>query len=203
MVVCSDAARHRRQRGRARLLAHEAAARVHLDVAHALPPAQRVVVLAARCRRDPTIEPDARHGNRFGVELLLGDLADVAHHVRHGLAGRGRAGAARYCRTSPGSSGRCSSSAARRLERGARRTPPRAGSAPCASGGRPRRCLSAVERHDRGEPAQHRAQRVRVGARAASRCSRGGSRRSRRPCGRGSRRAAAAAAPAAAGWTRP
>ena len=76
----------RRQRGRAALLPHQAAARVHLDVADAGAAPQRVVVLPLQ----PGLPHDgAQVGARDSGRLEVGlrHLGDVADQVGHRLAG--------------------------------------------------------------------------------------------------------------------
>ena len=147
-------ARYRRQRRGARLVAHQAAARVHLDVAHAFAAPQRVVVLPL----DPgTAHDRPRLCARKPVrgELGVGHLRHVAHDVRHRLPRRVEP--ARFRLEHQARQQRAMFlEPARRLERRLaehhRRLVPRAAPAAhdIADPG-------AVERHDRREPAQHRA----------------------------------------------
>ena len=79
----------RRQRGGARLLAHQPAAGVHLDVAHAFGAAEGIVVLPLEPRlAHDRAEP--RAGKAVRGQVGLGDLRDVAHQVGHRLAGAER-----------------------------------------------------------------------------------------------------------------
>ena len=159
IVVLDRRARRRRRARRAPASSRTSAAPgVHLDVPHALGAAERVVVLLLQPRLpDDGAEP--RAGKALRVEIVLGDLADVAHEVGDRLAGRDRAASAPSGSRSPGSTAGAPP-AGRWSRTWRRRTRARAGSGPGGSAGRSPPTSARVERHEAADAGEHRAERV-------------------------------------------